>query len=104
MIHAIQAPNFVSFLPESGTAIGDALWLAQVSTKPGPATKKIVIIGDGDNTAGVLSPWYAAGMAKERKIQVYTIGIGNTGPVPFGRDSTGFPYLIDNTFTDADFR
>ncbi|HEU5146560.1 MAG TPA: hypothetical protein VFT90_07600, partial [Chryseosolibacter sp.] len=58
-----------------------------------------------DNTAGILTTTYAAaGMAKQHDIQIFTIGVGNTGPVPFGRDSAGVPYMIDNTFSDREFK
>lgn len=94
----------ITYLPKRGTAIGDALWFAQVSAKAGTKAKKIILIGDGDNTAGILTTTYAAGMAKQHDIQIFTIGVGNTGPVPFGRDSAGVPYMIDNTFSDREFK
>jgi hypothetical protein len=94
----------ISCLPKSGTAIGDAIWLARVSLNPDTEVRKIVVIGDGDNTAGFLSPLYAAELAKKNNIRIYTIGVGNTGPVPYGRNQQGHPYMIDNTFTDIDFK
>ena len=87
----------------SGTAIGDAIWLASVSAKQG-FPGKVVLIGDGDNTAGVLEPSYAAGLAKSRQIKLYTIGVGNAGAVPFGKDERGQPYFILNTFSDKHFK
>jgi TonB family protein len=87
-----------------GTAIGDAIWLAKNSYSENNLPKKLVIIGDGDNTAGWLPPKFAATLAKKHNIVIYTIGIGNTGLVPFGRDSSGRANMIDDTFTDKDFK
>jgi hypothetical protein len=94
----------VTYLPKRGTAIGDALWFAQVSAKPGPALKKIVLIGDGDNTAGSLNSLYAAAMANENNVRIYTIGIGSAGPVPFRRNEAGVRYMIDDTFSDRELK
>lgn len=94
----------IAVLAKSGTAIGDAIWLARVSMKPDSEVRKIVVIGDGDNTAGSLSPLYAAELAKSNNIQIYTVGVGNTGPVPYGRNEQGHPYMIDNTFSDSEFK
>lgn len=94
----------IGVLAKNGTAIGDAIWLARVSMNAERNPRKIVLIGDGDNTAGVISPQYAAELAKNNKIQIYTIGVGNKGPVPYGRDANGRPNLIDNTFSDFEFK
>jgi len=88
----------------SGTAIGDAIAFMLCALKTPTAQTKFVIIGDGDNTAGVLSPLYAARLAERRNIQIHTIGIGHTGPVPYGKDANGKPYTISDTFTDVIFR
>ena len=91
-------------LNTNGTAIGNAIWLAKNSFAKNSLPKKLVIIGDGDNTAGCLSPKVAARLAKKHNITIYTIGVGKSGLVPFGRDGTGKPNMIDNTFTDGDFK
>ncbi len=59
------------------TAIGDALGLAlkQLLKAPGDS-KVIVLLTDGGNNAGAVSPLDAAAMAKEMGVQIYTIGIG----------------------------
>jgi hypothetical protein len=92
--------NFVT----NGTAIGDAIWLAKNSFAETTLPKKLVIIGDGDNTAGRIPPKFAAEIAKKYNIKIYTIGVGKTGLVPFGRDLYGRQNMIDNTFTDKDFK
>jgi len=43
----------------------------------------IILITDGDNNAGNLSPLQAAGIAKDLGIKVFTILIGKGGRVPY---------------------
>jgi Ca-activated chloride channel family protein len=66
--------------------------------------KKLVIIGDGDNTAGHVSSINAAAEAKKLGIKIYTIGVGTSGVVPYGRDASGKPNMIDKTFTDKQLK
>lgn len=98
----IDSINFT--MNRRGTAIGDAIWLAQNSYAKNTLAKKLVIIGDGDNTAGYIPPKLAATLAKKHNITIYTIGVGTHGLVPYGIDDKGRPNMIDNTFTDKDFK
>ncbi|MFL5321167.1 MAG: vWA domain-containing protein [Myxococcaceae bacterium] len=69
---------------EDGTAIGDALAVSLNRLRESDAKSKVVVlITDGDNNAGKLSPKDAASMAKALKIPVYTILVGKGGKVPF---------------------
>jgi Ca-activated chloride channel family protein len=43
----------------------------------------MLLISDGDNTAGTLDPIMAAELAHAYNIKVYTIGIGKDGLIPF---------------------
>ena len=78
---------------EDGTAIGQGLATSINRIKESEAKSKIIILlTDGVNTAGYLSPELAADIALEFGIKVYTIGVGSQGealtPVskdPFGR-------------------
>lgn len=66
------------------TAIGDGLGTALKRIKDVPAPSKIVILlTDGDNTAGTMDPMEAAQLAKTLGIRVYTIAVGSNEPVPF---------------------
>lgn len=94
----------IDFSTNRGTAIGEAIWLAKNSFANSTLPKKLVIIGDGDNTGGRVSPKLAATLAKKYNFKIYTIGIGSSGPVPFGRDEQGRPNIIENTFTDKDLK
>lgn len=69
---------------ESGTAIGDALATAVERVKDSPnKTKIVVLLSDGMQTAGELSPEEGIKVAQAYGVKVYTIGVGSSGPVPF---------------------
>jgi len=77
---------------DQATAIGDAVTLAAGRLKGLKAKSRVIILlSDGEQTAGLVEPLEAARLAKSLGIKVYTIGIGGTGmapiPVtdPFGR-------------------
>ena len=59
------------------TAIGDAIGLALKRLDQSPQTSRVLIlITDGANTAGEVTPIKAAQLAAERELKIYTIGIG----------------------------
>lgn len=59
------------------TSIGDALGLAVKSMQDVPKKGRVIILlTDGANNSGVLSPEKSAMLAKEEGIKVYTIGLG----------------------------
>jgi len=64
----------------SRTALGEAVALgtARLETRGGA----LVLLSDGENTAGRVTPQQAARAAKARGVRVYAIGIGSEGPVP----------------------
>lgn len=69
---------------EDGTAIGDGLATAVSRLKDSEAISKVIILlSDGDNTAGSIDPATAAEMAKIFGIRVYTIGAGTRGTAPY---------------------
>jgi len=69
---------------EMATAVGDAIALAADRLKDVPARSKVIILlSDGENTAGVTSPEKAAEVAKTLGIKIYAIGVGTTGQAPF---------------------
>jgi Ca-activated chloride channel family protein len=77
--------------------------LGNMLNDSGQKQTKLVLIGDGDDTFG-FSPNFPTQMAKLRNIRIYTIGVGNKGIVPFGKDYFGTPNLVENTFSDSLFR
>jgi Ca-activated chloride channel family protein len=77
---------------EDGTAIGDAIATAINRLRDSDAKSRVmVLITDGDNNAGKISPMDAAQMAKALKVPVFTILVGKGGKVPFpaGQDLFG---------------
>ncbi|MFA0811957.1 vWA domain-containing protein [Microbulbifer epialgicus] len=60
-----------------GTAIGDAIGLSVKRLTQRPADQRVLILlTDGANTAGEVSPLKAAELAQQAGITVYTIGVG----------------------------
>jgi len=75
-------------LIEDGTAIGDSLGVAVSRLLEGSKERAgeregafIVLLTDGENTAGMLEPMAAAEVAAEEQIKVFTIGAGRNGIV-----------------------
>lgn len=69
---------------EDGTAIGSGIVVALKRLNNSPAKGKVIILlTDGINNAGNVSPLTAAQLAKSLKVRVYTIGAGTKGLVPY---------------------
>ncbi len=67
-----------------GTAIGVALATAVSRLKDSQAKSKVIILlTDGLNNMGDISPLTAAEIAKQFGVRVYTIGVGTNGPAPY---------------------
>jgi Ca-activated chloride channel family protein len=70
------------------TAIGSALGTAVKRLRDSEAKSKVIILlTDGRNNAGPLSPGKAAEIAESFGIKIYTIGAGTRGKAPFLVDS-----------------
>jgi len=97
----IEHETLVAFLDQvnigvagENTAIGDAIGIAsQRLTHAEGKSKIIIILTDGENTAGKLTPNLAARAAKKLGIKIYTIGVGSKGIVPI-RDEQGFLHRV----------
>ena len=77
---------------EDGTAIGNGLGLALSRLESSKAKSKVIILlTDGDNNSGNISPETAANLAAEKGVKIYSILIGTDGEVPFpaGKDFFG---------------
>lgn len=69
---------------EDGTAIGMGIANAVTRLKDSKAKSKVVILlTDGTNNRGQISPNTAADIAKSFGIRVYTIGVGSNGTAPY---------------------
>lgn len=76
----------------SGTNIGDALALAVARAQASETKNKVIILlTDGVNNVGNMTPIQAAETAKDFNIKVYTIGLGTqkNARLPIGRDPFG---------------
>lgn len=82
-----------------GTAIGDGIMNALLRLRESKAKSKVIILlTDGVNNAGNISPLTAAEIAKKQKVRIYTIGIGTKGMAPYPLPSGGtlqLPVEID---------
>ena len=69
---------------EDGTAVGSALATAVNRLRASKAPSKfVVLLTDGQNNAGRISPQTAADAAAALGIKVYTIGAGTRGMAPY---------------------
>jgi len=83
----------------NATAIGSALAVSIKRLKDLESKSKIIILmTDGENNAGDISPELATEMAYELGIKIYTIGIGQDGEVPFQIDTPVGPMMIKQEF------
>ncbi|MGD9209740.1 MAG: VWA domain-containing protein [Desulfobacteraceae bacterium] len=77
------------------TAIGDAIGIAikrmqDIKSK----SNVIILLTDGQSNSGQLTPEDAIRIAKEKRIKIYTIGVGSRGRAPF---------LVDDPFVGKRF-
>jgi len=71
-------------LIEDGTAIGNGLATAVARLKDSDARSRVVILlTDGVNNRGEITPQTAAEIAKTYGVRVYTIGVGAMGTAPY---------------------
>jgi Ca-activated chloride channel family protein len=69
---------------EDGTAIGNGLATAVNRLRESDSKSKVIILlTDGVNNRGQISPLTVADIAKDLGIKVYTIGVGRNGQAPY---------------------
>jgi Ca-activated chloride channel family protein len=69
---------------EDGTAIGNGLATAVNRLRESDAKSKVVILlTDGVNNSGHVTPMTVAEIARDMGIKVYTIGVGRNGNAPY---------------------
>ena len=69
---------------EDGTALGEGLALSVERLRAHPAQSKVaILLTDGVNNAGNVSPLQAAELAAAHDVKVYCIGTGTRGRAPF---------------------
>ncbi|MEC7878151.1 MAG: VWA domain-containing protein [Bacteroidota bacterium] len=88
-----------------GTAIGSAIAIATNRMRESKSkTKILILLSDGDNTAGNIDPLTASEIAKAYGIKIYSIAIGKNGKVPFGKDYFGRPRYVENSLDEKNLR
>jgi len=71
-------------LVQDGTAVGMGIANAVSRLKDSKAKSKVIILlTDGTNNRGDISPLTAADIAKTYGIRIYTIGVGTNGTAPY---------------------
>ncbi len=90
LVNQVLSDIRIGFLG-SGTNIGDALALAVARGQNSKTKNKvIVLLTDGVQNYGSMTPLKAARTAKEFGMKVYTIGLGTIkSKLPIGRDARG---------------
>ena len=69
---------------EDGTAIGSGIATGLNRLRRSPAKSRILIVlTDGVNNAGMVTPEAAADLAKALHVKIYTIGAGTKGMAPY---------------------
>ena len=90
---------------EDGTAIGDGIMNSLIRLRDSKAKSKVLILlTDGVNNRGNISPMTAAEIAKKNKVRIYTVGIGKNGmamyPLPTGGTVMMHTEIDEKTMTD----
>ena len=95
LFHSVSSDIAANGIIEDGTAIGMGLANAISRLKDSQAKSKVIILlTDGSNNRGEISPLTAAEMARSFGIRVYTIGVGTNGTAPYPvRSSFGVQYV-----------
>lgn len=84
LFNGIDCKMVINGLLEDGTAVGMGLVNAVSRLKDSKAKSKvIVLLTDGSNNRGDISPLTAAEIARNFGIRVYTIGVGKNGNAPY---------------------
>ncbi len=100
MLNSVKCDIASKGIIEDGTAIGMGIANAVSRLKESKAKSKVIILlTDGSNNRGEISPEAAAEIAKQFGVRVYTIGVGTTGeaPYPYNGQVINVPVEIDET-------
>lgn len=95
LFHSVNSDIAARGIIDDGTAIGMGLVNAISRLKDSKAKSKVIILlTDGSNNRGEISPLTAAEMAKSFDIRVYTVGVGTNGTAPYPmQTSMGVQYV-----------
>ncbi len=84
LVNIVDDLGIVTRREEDGTALGEGLGLAVERLRESPARSKVaILLTDGVNNVGDISPAQAAELAAAHHVKVYCIGAGTTGLAPY---------------------
>jgi Ca-activated chloride channel homolog len=92
----------VAGIAGQGTALGDAIALGvkKLRERP-PQSRVMILIADGDNSAGGFAPGEAARLARAAGVRIYVIGVGSTqAQIPIAEDGI-IKYRDDLTMNET---
>jgi len=98
LLDSLVAKMDLNLISADGTAIGDALGVSVARLRRSLATTKtVLLLTDGDNKGGKLAPEFAADLAKQVGVKVFTIQIGQGDMAQFqkGFDLFGQPQYVN---------
>ena len=102
LLHNVRTDSAARGLIQDGTAIGMGLANAVSRLKDSKTKSKVVILlTDGSNNSGDLSPLTSAQIAKSLGIRVYTIAVGTNGVAPYPMQVGGTTQYV-NMRADVD--
>ncbi len=102
LLHNVRTDIATRGLIQDGTAIGMGLANAVSRLKDSKTKSKVVILlTDGSNNSGDLSPLTSAQIAKSLGIRVYTIAVGTNGVAPYPMQVGGTTQYV-NMRADVD--
>jgi Ca-activated chloride channel homolog len=92
-------------IESGGTAIGSALAVGiNRMRESGSKSKLMILISDGENTAGNIDPLMASELAHAFDIKIYTIGIGKDGAIAYGKDEKGNTQYVQSLLDETILR
>lgn len=104
LVAILDDVEIVSEQSEDGTAVGEGLALAVERLRRHPARSRVaILLTDGVNNTGDVSPGQAAELAAAHDIKVYAVGAGRTGRAPFPMQWRG-QTVLRQAFVELDER
>ncbi len=101
-VHQLLMESTVG-LPGGRTAIGDAIGLAVKRLKDRPGdTKVLILLTDGANNSGQLTPELAARIAAMENVRIHAVGVGTSNIRPPGAFGGGSRFSNPGADVDED--
>jgi Ca-activated chloride channel family protein len=101
LLDALVSKMDLNLIDASGTAIGDGIGVGVARLRKSSAkSKALILLTDGDNNRGKLAPEYAAHLANNVGVKLFTvqIGQGDQSEVQDGVDLFGQPRYVPQSF------